>query len=139
MLFLVPTLHALDITVGSSFKITKVVRTGGKIELPAQRNKYYDIRILNKETFDFVQSCTEPCVQPLENIVPIVSEARPAKTREDMWIVPVHFNRAWCITFLAFKRGEDVSIKSPSDFAFLNSALATKTRSLILQAIKENK
>lgn len=139
LLVLAPALHALDITVDSSFKILAVVRSDGKISLPVERSKYYNIRILNKETFDFVQTCTEPCVQSLSDVMPSLQEVRPAKTRENMWLATVNFKNAWLVTFLVFKRGNNYAVKSPENFVFLDSMLQTQTRNIILQAVAEMK
>ena len=139
LLLVTPALHALDITVGSSFTITDVSRTDGQVILPAERNKYYDIRILNKATFDFVQTCTAPCVQPLTEVVPFVQEIRPAKTRENMWLATVDFQHAWSVTFLVFKRGESYSLQEPKHFVFQDKSLQARTQEIILKAVEEMK
>lgn len=139
ILFLVPALHALDVTVGSSFKITGIVRGQDKVQLPVERDKYYNIRILSKHTLDFVRGCEAPCRQVLEPVSPSVEEIRPAATRENMWIASVAFNREWLVTFLVFKTQQEWTVKAPADFMFLDKNLETQTRELILKAVKENK
>ena len=139
LLFLVPALHALEIQAGSSFKITGITREQDKLQLPVERNKYYNIRILSKETLDFARACKEPCRQPFENAAPAVQEVRPAATREDMWIASVAFDRAWLVTFLVFKKKQEWTVKTPANFVFLDKNLETQTRELILQVVRENK
>jgi len=139
LLVVAPTLHALDVAVGSSFKILEIVRSDGKISLPVERDKYYNVRILNKETFDFVQTCTEPCVQNLSDVIPSLQELRPAKTRENMWLATVNFKNAWLVTFLVFKRGDSYSVKPSENFVFLDNVLQTQTRNIILQAVEKMK
>lgn len=137
LLLLAPALHALDVTVGSSFTIKNITREGGKVVLPVERQKYYNVRILAPAAFDFVQTCTEPCVQPLSEVVPSVQEVRPAQTRANMWLVSVVFNRAWLITCLVFKRGETYAVEFPADFVFLDKKLEEKTRTLVVQRVQE--
>lgn len=137
LLLFAPALYALDVTAASSFIIKNVGRSGKQIKLPLERKKYYNIRILNKDTFDFVQTCTEPCVQTFETIVPAVQEVRPAKTREDMWLASVAFNRAWLVTFFVFKDGENYFVKSPANFTFLDRTLEAQTHRLVLQTVQE--
>lgn len=139
LLVLAPALHALDITADSSFKILEIVRSDGKVSLPVERNKYYNIRILNKETFDFVRTCTEPCVQNLSDVRPFVQEVRSAKTRDNMWLAAVNFANAWSVTFLVFKRGNEYTVKSPEKFVFLDSVLQAQTRNIILQEVEKTK
>ena len=139
VLFLVPALQALEIQAGSSFKITGIVRKQDKLQLPVERDKYYNIRILSKETLDFARTCKEPCRQPFENAIPALQEIRPAATRENMWIASVEFNRAWSVTFLVFKKKQEWTVKTPANFVFLDKHLEMQTRELILQAVQENK
>ena len=135
LLLFASTLHAFVVEVPGSFTISKVTHQEGKVVLPAERN-YQNIRILDKATYDFVSSCVERCVQPLTQVTPVVMEVRSAKTRANMWIVQVAFNRAWLITFLVFQKGNDFSVKPPQDFKFLSTPLAAQTRKVILQALR---
>ncbi len=137
LLLFTPALHALDVDVPGSFTISNITRTQGKVILPSERQKYQNIRILDKSTYDFVTACEEPCLQPLTQVMPVVSNARPAQTRQHMWIVQVDFSRAWLVTFLVFQKGEDYSIKPPEYFKFLSKALARQTREVILQEIRQ--
>ncbi len=77
-------------------------------------------------------------MQRLETVIPSVQEVRPAKTRENMWLVSVDFKQAWLVTLLVFKQGETYSVKSPTDFVFLDRALEAQTRRLVLQAVQES-
>ena len=137
LLLFAPTLHELDVEVSGSFTISGVARTGNKLVLPSERT-YQNIRILDKSTYDFVSSCQAPCVQTLVGVTPTVSDVRSAKTRQDMWLVQVDFNRAWLVTFLVFKKGNDFSIKPPEHFKFLSTSLVQQTREVILQALRQD-
>ena len=107
--------------------------------LPLERNRYANLRILNRETYRFISSCLEPCVQPLVDVSPTVVGLRPTKTRPGMWISQVSFGKAWLITFLVFQKEKNFIIKSPQHFKFLDNALATQTQKMILQALQQEK
>ena len=94
LLLWTPALHALDVQIGRSFTITGVTRTEEKVVLPTVRNKYQNIRILSRQTYDFVRTCTQPCVQEVPDLSPTVTEVRPAQSRPGMWIANVSFGDA---------------------------------------------
>ena len=131
-----PALHALDVTVFGSFKILDIVRTEEKLILPDERKKYHNVRITNRATYQFVLTCQQPCVQTLGDVVPVVQEIRPARTRLDMWIAQVDFNGAWLVTFLVFKHGDKLHIKPPQHVEFISDALKQKTYESVSQALK---
>lgn len=132
-----PALHALEVQVGSSFIISGATRSAGHVELPLQRGQYANVRILSKETYDFVRTCTVPCRQTLPVVVPAVSRVRPAASRPGMWIADVSFSAAWQVTFLVFQKGDGFTLKSPEHFQFLDSGLETRTRQALVQAVQE--
>ena len=135
ILCLAPTLHALEVQVGSSFTITGIMRQEGKSLLPQQRT-YYDIRIMDRNTYDFVATCHEPCKQTVGQVDVAVEEVRPAKTHPDMWIVSVRISPGWLVTFLVFREGNNRwSVKNPAHFKFLDKSLQTQTREKIIAAV----
>lgn len=137
-IWLAPALYALDVEVDRSFKITGIKRTGQTVVLPAQRKRYYNIRILDPQTYRFVSQCSEPCVQPLGTLTPQVIGVRPARTRQDMWIADVGFAKQWFITFLVFEKPSGLfDVQAPSGFTFLDGALKQRTHQAILQQIKQ--
>ena len=131
------TLHALDVSYGKFFKIAGITRANGQLSMPVERKKYYNIRIGSKETYQFVLSCKEPCVQPMQQETPTVQEVRPAQTRPDMWIATVDFNQTWFITFLVFRRGEQYTVKPPAQLQFLDKSLKAQTEEMVISAIKQ--
>ena len=138
-LILTPTLHALDVSYGSFLKITGIERAAGKLILPVERKKYANVRILDKDTYQFVKSCQNPCVQDVQTVTVSVPEVRPAKDRPSMWIATVAFNQAWQGTFLVFLQGEKYRVKSPTNLFFLQQALKKQTEDAIVSAVKELK
>ena len=137
LLLFAPTLRALEVNVARSFTISGLTRTEGKVMLPAERT-YYNIRIADQKTYDFVLACQTPCVQTVADVTPTVIDIRPAQTRRNMWIAQVAFGRAWLVTFLVFQKGNNFEVKPPEHFTFHNDALAAQTRQLIVQTVKEN-
>lgn len=136
VLLLAPALHALDVTVGSSFIISGITRPEGKVILPLEREGYYNVRILDKATYDFVSSCTQSCRQELGEMTPTVVQVRPAQTRENMWIAHVNFNQAWRVTFLVFKEKNGYRVKPAQHFRWISHSLQQQTRQMILQAVE---
>jgi len=137
LLLFTPALYAFDVTVLRSFTISGLTRANGKLTLPLEHKQYYNIRVLNKETYDFLLSCKEPCVQLQADVTASVVEVRCAQTRKHMWIVQVAFGRAWLVTFLVFQKGNNFSIKEPEHFTFMSKELAEQTRHVILQSLRQ--
>ncbi len=133
----VPTLHALDVSYGNFFKITGITRAEGQLSMPLERKQYHNIRIGSKDTYQFVSSCKAPCRQPASVVELSVHEVRPAKTRPDMWIATVDFNRAWFVTFLIFRRGEQYTVKPPAQLQFLDTSLKAQTEERVMAAVKQ--
>lgn len=137
LLLFTPALYAFEVQITRSFTISGLTHVEGKLVLPSERKKYHNIRMLDKETYDFVSACPTPCVQTLADVTPSVIEVRAVQTRRNMWIAQVAFGRAWLITFLVFQKENDFEVKPPGHFVFNSDALAAQTRYLIVQAVKE--
>lgn len=137
LLLVSPALFALEITVGSSFKISGLTRTVQGVTLPIERQKYANIRVLDQATYQWLGSCKEPCVQNVASFMPVVSQLRPARTQERMWIAQVDFLPSWRMSCLVFKKGNVFSVKFPAHVQFLNSVLEANTREVIIQAVQE--
>ena len=137
ILLFVPSLYALDVQVGSSFIISGITRKDGKISLPVERKKYHNIRILNRDTYRFVLSCQEPCLQRIGPVEPAVLQVRSARSQDDLRIVSVRFNRAWLMMFLVSKDGETWHVSLPKQVTFTDAALWEQTRKQIVQAVSE--
>ncbi len=136
---LTPTLHAWNVSYGSYLKITGITRTEGRILLPVERKKFYNVRILSQNTYQFVRTCQPPCRQAVTDVNVDVLHVRAAKEQPDMWIATVAFNQDWQGTFLVFRRGDTYSVKPPAHLIFLQQALKQKTEAAIIAAIKELK
>jgi hypothetical protein len=139
LIVMAPALHALDVSYGNFLTITGIERAAGKVILPVERKKYYNVRILDKDTYQFVTTCPAPCVQKVANMKVTVADVRAAKERPDMWIADVAFNQDWQITFLVFKQGDTYRVKSPIHLIFVQQALKKRTEEAIVAAVKELK
>lgn len=116
-------LRALDVSYGSLFRVSGVSRPEGKAVLPLSRGKYANVRVLDWETLEFVNACTEPCVQDAGPGRIKTADFRPAKTRGGMWIADVAFDGKWLITFLVFQNKNGYGVKPPEEFIFLDENL----------------
>ncbi len=127
-------LCALDLQYGSFFKVRHITLQQGRPVLPLARGKYANLRILDRETFRFVQACPAVCRQPAASADPQVTEIRAALTRPGMWIAEVSFGGQWQITFLIFKNQNGYAVKEPDDFIFLDGNLKQQVRQLLVSA-----
>ncbi len=127
-------LCAFDLQVGSFFQIKSVRVEEGKPVLPLARGKYANLRVLNKETYDFLLSCQADCQQHITEVLPALREIRPAQTRPGMWIADVSFGEAWLVTFLIFKNPDGYAVKEPEYFEFLDKKLKRQVKEMLSQA-----
>ena len=136
LIAMVPALHALEVSYGNFLTITGIERAEGKITLPVERKKYYNVRILDKGTYQFVATCLAPCVQDVSNVEITVSDVRVAKERPDMWIASVRFNQNWQGTFLVFRQENMYHVKSPANLLFVQQTLKKRVEEEIIAAVK---
>lgn len=126
LLFLSPALRAFEVQYGSLFKVIDVQLENGQPVLPLSNGKYADVRVLDKETFDFLKTCTKFCKQSAENTQTVLSDIRPAKTRENMWIAEVEVADKWLLVCLIFRNKKDVSVVFPKNIIVLKKSGANK-------------
>lgn len=127
-------LCAFDLQYGSFFKVSQISLQGGRPVLPLARGKYANVRVLDKETFSFLKTCSGVCRQEEESAAPRVYEIRAALTRKGMWIADVSFGDKWLVTFLIFQNLDGYGIVEPENFTFLDSRLKKQVHQLLAQA-----
>lgn len=132
------TLRALDVSYGSLFQIFNVSLRDGAVVLPLSRGKYANIRVLGRETLDFLTACPKTCVQDAAGGKVNVEEFRAAKTRGGMWIADVSFDGRWLVTFLVFQNENGYAVKPPEDFRFLDKNLRLRTEQILADAAEQN-
>ena len=131
-------LCALTVEYGNLFKVSDVQHKNGRPVLPLTREQYDNIRVLDKETFEFLKHCRQNCTQPSGEGSVQVREVRPAKTRDGMWIADVSIDGKWLITFLVFRHAAAYEVKQPEHFDFLDIVLKGRVEKLIVDSIKKN-
>ena len=107
--------------------------------MPVTRRKYHNIRVLDRETFLWLETCQnkEVCRQEISSLPFALEMLRTVSTREGMWIADVSFGEKWLVTFLLFKQGSDYSLKIPDAFKFLDIHYAQQIEKMIVQAVEE--
>lgn len=120
-----PKLFALTVEVGDCFKVEKIRFRQGKLILPVSKQKWADVRIIGRETYDFVHTCqgVKSCKQPLSVPVWQVESIRPARTRENVWIADVSLSQQWQLTFLVFRQNNHYTLKIPPQVQFISKTL----------------
>lgn len=126
-------LCAFDLQYGSFFKIDSVSMEDGLPVLPPARGKYANLRVLDRDTFEWLKSCPSDCRQEAVSARPEVSEIRAAKTRKGMWIADVSFGGQWLVTFLIFENKDGFGVKEPEHFVFLDQRLKREVHGLLSQ------
>ena len=127
-------LCAFDLQYGSFFKVSQIVLEDGRPVLPLARGKYANLRVLDKETFSFLKTCSAHCRQEGVSAEPRVYEIRAALTRKGMWIADVAFGDKWLVTFLIFKNPDGYGIVTPDHFTFLDLRLKAQVEQLLARA-----
>ena len=141
MLFLSPVLWGFKVQVGSFFEIDKIAYKNGRLILPATRRKYHNVRVLNRDTFEWLLSCKEQniCKQVVSSAPFRIEQIRPAQTRPNMWIADVAFIDKWLITFLLFKNENDFSLQVPKVFKFLDVQIQTQVLKELVAQVEKKK
>ena len=129
-------LCAFDLQYGSLFNVKGITLKNGLPVLPLSRGKYANVRVLDKETFELLRTCGAVCKQPVAEGQLDISHIRPAKTRPDMWIADVSVDKKWLLTFLVFKKGEEVSFISPEGVEILDAPWLSRVRNLLQTRVR---
>lgn len=130
-------LRAFGVSYGSLFQISHISRQDGGIKFPLSRGKYANIRVLNRDVFEFLTACPEPCVQDAAPGQATVEEFRSAQTRGGMWIADVSFDGNWLVTFLVFHNKNGYAVKPPEDFHFLDVNLRRRIEKMLTEKAEE--
>lgn len=138
-LILSPVLQAFKVQVGTFFEIDKIAYKKGQLVMPVTRRKYHNIRVLDRATFLWLETCKnkEVCKQEISLLPFAIERLRMVSTREGMWIADVSFGEKWLVTFLLFKQGNGYSLKIPDALKFLDIHYAQQIEKMIVQAVEE--
>ena len=113
---------AFDVQYGSLFKVKGIKLKNGLPVLPLSRNKYANVRVLDKETFEWLKGCALFCKQTEAPGKIRVLSVRAAKTRPGMWISEVAVDQKWLFSFLVFQREKQVDVVDPEGVEILDKA-----------------
>ena len=129
------TVCGFDVTYGSFFTVRGVTQKQGKPVLPTTRGKYVNVRVLDKETVDFLRACTENCVQQGADGQTEVTSLRAAKTREGMWIAEVAVDKRWLLTFLIFQNPTGYGVVAPEAVAIKQKSWRRQVEQQLAEAV----
>ena len=132
-----PALRAFEVQYATLFKITDVQKVDGLPVMPLSNGKYADVRVLDKETFDFLKTCNTVCKQPALEAGKVLPNIRPAKTRENMWIAELEIDGKWLLVSLIFRKGKDLSVKFPPSVVILNKKWQKQVEEQLLAALED--
>lgn len=115
--------YAFKVQYGNFFTIERVRVKQDVLVLPLTRGKYEDIRIINKDTFEFVKNCApltekEICKQDVDEFTLRVGEIIPLRDERGKRLVSVIVNEAWLIEVVAELQAQHYKFKFPSAFSF---------------------
>ncbi|MBO4674973.1 MAG: hypothetical protein J5601_02670 [Elusimicrobiaceae bacterium] len=138
-LILSPALQAFEVQVGTFFEIEKIAYKKGHLVMPVTHRKYHDVRVLDQETFLWLETCQnkEVCKQAVTLLPFALEHLRPVSTDKEMWIADVSFGEKWLVTFLIFKQGNKYLLKVPDVFKFLDIRYGQQVEEMIVQAIED--
>ena len=137
-MFMAPALRAFEVEYAGLFKITDVQLVDGTPVLPLSKGKYADIRVLDKETFDFLKTCANGCKQSAQESGVAISSIRRAQTRENMWISEVEVDKKWLLVCLVFRNERKLSVVFPPNIVVLKKAWRAQVEEILARAIEAN-
>ena len=119
--------YAFKVQYGNFFTIDRVRVEQGLPVLPLTRGKYETVRIVGKDTLEYIKNCRgavekEVCTQPAaERVTLRAGEIIPVPENPCQWRVEVVFDGQWLVQALAEKAGEQYKITYPRAFAFVRT------------------
>lgn len=129
-------LYAFDVSYGTLFRVKNVAHKKERLVLPLTNKKYANVRILDKDTFAFVNTCRENCSLPAGEGKIQLSSLRKSVSRENMWIGEVDIDGKWLLTFLVFHDSKHTGIITPSPVVFTDEGWLEQIKRVLEQGIK---
>ena len=137
LLFCAIGLRALDLQYGALFTVRGITLEKGRPVLPTTRGKYVNVRVLDKDTYRFLKTCTSVCVQNGAEGNVEISHIRAAKTRANMWIADVSVDKKWLLTFLVFKNEKGFSFVAPGTLEIADKDWLTRVQRMLQTRIEQ--
>ena len=107
--------------------------------MPVTRGKYTNVRVLDKDTFEFLKTCPAVCEQKDALGRVRVSQLRAAKTRPGMWIGDVAVDDKWLLTFLVFEKEGRFSFVTPAPVKVQDVIWLKQVEELLQAHVQEEK
>ena len=107
--------------------------------MPVTREKYVNVRVLDKDTFEFLKTCQAVCEQKDAFGRVRVSQLRAAKTRPGMWISDVVVDDKWQLTFLVFEKKSQFHVVPPAPVKVQDAIWLKQVEDLLKARVQEEK
>ena len=131
---------AFDVQYGSLFSIKGIEIKNGSPVLPLSRKKYANVRVLDRETFEWLKGCAPFCKQFDTPGEADILSVRAAQTRPGMWISEVSIDQKWLFTFLVFQHEKQVDVVNPEGVKILDVGWVDRIHRLLRHRVsKEEK
>ncbi len=129
---------AFTFSYGNVFDVQDVKNEGGVPVLPLSGGKYKNVKVLDKDLYDFLLQCKTDCRYPAEEISFVSADYRKAFTNERMLIADVDFNGEISLTFLVFKNKDGFSVKTPAEAVFKDRKLEKRVKTYLIRLAEKN-
>lgn len=129
---------AFTFSYGNLFDVKDVKNEGGVLQLPLSGGKYKNVKILEKDVYDFLLQCKTDCRYLAESTQFVSVDYRQAFTNERMLIADVDFNNEVTLTFLVFKNKDSFSVKAPQEAVFKDKKLQKQVKKYLIRLAEKN-
>ena len=123
--------HAFTFSYGSLFDVKDVKNENGVLLMPLSSGKYKNVKVLDKDIYDFLLQCTKDCRYAVQDAQFVSVDYRKALTNERMLIADVDFNGQLALTFLVFKNKNGFRVKTPDEAVFKDRKLEQRVKAYI--------
>ncbi len=137
LLFCVPAC-AFTFSYGNVLDVKDVKLENGVLLLPQTGGKYKNVKVLEKDVYDFLLQCKKDCRYSVQDVHFVSADYRKAFTNENMLIADVDFNNEITLTFLVFKNKEGFSVKTPQEAIFKDKKLEKQVKKYLIRLAEKN-
>lgn len=129
---------AFTFSYGGFFDVKDVQNENGVLTLPLSRGKYKDVKVLDKNLYDFLHVCRGPCRYEVQEIKFQSTDYRIAFTNEDLLIADIDFNDEIALTFLVGKKETGFWIKTPDEVVFRDETLRWRVEEHLVRLAEQS-
>lgn len=124
---------AFTFSYGNVFDVKDVKLENGVLMLPLSGGKYKNVKVLEKDVYDFLLQCKKDCRYPTDEVHFVSADYRKAFTNERLLIADVDFNGEVALTFLVFKNKDGFSVKAPAEAVFKDKKLQKQVNNYLIR------